>query len=228
MVTNILLIDDDHDFRRLMTLRVRSFLPEAVVTHASSLSEARMRLKIHPVVEPDLVILDHHLPDGNGLDILGEPVLDGLAVLAVSSDDDPQIPGESLKAGAMYFLAKSRVSEPLFKPLLLGIVDRNRTLKELRKLQKQETVMETVRTLIGTLRHEINNPLGAVLGAAYILKGSPGASPDTIEAVRLVEESGRRIKHVLDELSKAVSLDEVVKAKHRVFHIPGDKPWDEK
>jgi CheY-like chemotaxis protein len=228
MVATILIIDDNREFQKLMTLRLRSFLPDLQVVTGSTIAEARQILNARPPLQPDLLILDHHLPDGNGLSLLDEESLQGLAVLAVSSDEDPEIPGESLRAGATYFLSKARVSEPLFRPLVLGMVDRNKTQRELVELKRKETVMDTVRTLIGTLRHEINNPLGAVLGAAYILKTAEGSSPNLLEAARLVDESGRRIKHVLDELSKTVLLDEVVKARHKVFHIPGDKPWDDK
>ncbi len=228
MVATILIIDDNREFQKLMILRLRAFLPDLHVVTGSTIAEARTLLHAQPPLQPDLLILDHHLPDGNGLVLLDEEALQGLAVLAVSSDEDPEIPGESLRAGATYFLSKTRVSEPLFRPLVLGMVDRNKTQRELVELKRKETVMDTVRTLIGTLRHEINNPLGAVLGAAYILKTAKDSSPDLLEAARLVDESGRRIKHVLDELSKTVLLDEVVKARHKVFHIPGDKPWDDK
>ena len=33
-------------------------------------------------------------------------------------------------------------------------------------------------------------------------------------------------QQVIDELGKAMSLEAVVKADHKVFHIPGDKPWE--
>ena len=228
MADTILIIDDSPDYRRILTMRLKSFLPTAVIHTAETVQGALDILRAANPITPDLIVLDHHLPDGSGLSLLSEPALQNQAILAVSSDEDPQIPGDSLRAGATYFLAKSRISEPLFKPIVLGIIDRNRSVRELAELKRKETVMDTVKTLIGTLRHEINNPLGAVLGATYILKGLQGNSPDAAEAVRLVEESGKRIKYVLDEISKAVSLDEVMKAKHKVFHIPGDVPWDDK
>lgn len=227
MADTILLIDDSADYRRILTMRLKSFLPSATIQIAETVQAALEILRSENGTAFDLVVLDHHLPDGTGLTLLTEPALQNQAILAVSSDDDPQIPGESMRAGATYFLSKSRISEPLFKSIVLGIIDRNKSVRELAELKRKETVMETVKTLIGTLRHEINNPLGAVLGATYILKSAQGNSPDVAEAVRLVEESGKRIKHVLDEISKAVSLDEVMKAKHKVFQIPGDTPWED-
>jgi len=68
-------------------------------------------------------------------------------------------------------------------------------------------------------------PLGAVMGAAYVLSRSETASPEQKEAAGLVDTSSKRIKHVLDQICEAVEMKPVMKARHKVFHIPGDKPW---
>ena len=224
MSCSILIIDDDSSFRRLLELRIKSFIPDAKIIHQESLASAREFLGREK--DFDLVILDEHLSDGRGVDLLREGWFQDLAVLSVSSDENPQIPGASLQAGATYFLNKIGVSEPLFQPLVQGIIDRNRLQRELSKARLDAVVTETVRTLVATLRHEINNPLGAVLGAAYLMRSAPSATPQQKEAAELVEASGKRIKHVLDELCKAILVQPVQKADHRVFHIPGDKPWE--
>jgi len=226
MATTILILDDSVEFRTLMSMRLKSFIPDLTLLVFSSIAEARQGIRERLTQQPDLVILDHHLPDGIGLELLTEEKLEGLAILAVSSDADPEIPGSSMRAGATYFLSKDKVRDPSFKPLVLGLVDRNRVQRELEELRRKAMVVDTVRTLVDTLRHEINNPLGAVLGATFILKSTTVSIDDRREAARLVEESGKRIKFVLDELSKAVSLDSVMKSEHRVFHVPGDKPWE--
>lgn len=228
MSYTILLIDDDAQFRKLMELRLRSFLGPAQCLHHGSIQEARSYLTSKEAVAIDLVVLDHHLADGKGLDLLKEGALEGMAVLTMSSDPDPEILGEVVKAGAAYFLPKSSAADPTLKPLVLGLIERNRLVREVQRLRTETTIIETVKTLVDTLRHEINNPLGAVLGAAYILKTNTNDNPQLAEAARLVEESGQRIKHVLQELSKAVSLESVSKASQVVFHIPGDEPWEPK
>ena len=222
--THILIVDDDHNFQSIIEIRLGSFLQNAVFHKASDLQHARDLLQAKSVPF-DLVMLDQHLPDGRGILLLNEGLLDEVTVLAVSSDNDPEIPGSSIQAGAAYFLAKTAVSEPLFKPLVLGIVDRNRMQRDLAKFKSEAMVTNTIRTLVSTLKHEINNPLGAVLGAAFLLKTSSGENSELNEAARLVEDSGKRIKHVLDQLCDAVSLQSVVKSHQEVFHIPGDKPW---
>jgi DNA-binding NarL/FixJ family response regulator len=226
MSTTVLILDDSVEFRTLMSMRLKSFIPDLTLMVFSSIAEARQGVRERLTQQPDLVILDHHLPDGIGLELLSEEKLEGLAILAVSSDADPEIPGSSMRAGATYFLSKEKVRDASFKPLVLGLVDRNRVQRELVELRRKATVVDAVKTLVDTLRHEINNPLGAVLGATFILKSTTASHDDRREAARLVEESGKRIKFVLDELSKAVSLDSVMKSEHRVFHVPGDKPWE--
>ena len=225
MTTSILIIDDDASFRKLLELRLKSFIPDIAITQKDSLARAREYLTTEKNF--DLVILDEHLSDGRGSELLQEGWFQDLAVLSVSSDDSPQIPGASLKAGATYFLSKFRVSEPLFQPLVQGLIDRNKLQRELSQTKLEAVVTDTVKTLVATLRHEINNPLGAVLGAAYLMRNMPAATPEQKEVAELVEASGKRIKHVLDQLCDAILVQSVQKADHKVFQIPGDKPWDD-
>ena len=227
MSARILIIDDDTSFRRVLELRLRSFMKDVETTYFELISEAKKFLGARPKLDFDLVILDEHLPDGRGIELLSEGWFENLAVLMISSDTAPEIPGASLQAGAMYFLNKVQVREDLFRPLISGIIDRNKLQRELNEARMKAVMVDTVKTLVSTLRHEINNPLGAVLGAAYLMRHSKQASAEQMEAAELVESSGKRIKHVLDELCKTVEVEPVTKANQRVFHIPGDAPWDE-
>lgn len=226
MPTRILLIDDDASFRKLLEMRLRSFLNNLECSTHSTLADARTALSSKDSEPFDLVILDQHLPDGRGVELLKENLLVDQAVLCMSSDSDPALPGQTVLAGASFFLSKLNVAEPLFRPLVEGLIDRNKIQRELTKLKTQAAVMESVRTLVMTLRHEINNPLGAILGGAFLLNGSKDATQQQKDAARLVEQSGNRIKHVLEQLCSAVSLEAVSKGGHTVFHVPGDKDWN--
>ncbi len=226
MGRHVLIIDDDSSFRKLLERRLKLFISDMEVSSFETLTNAREFLRAPDKVEFDLVVLDQHLPDGHGADLLGEGWFEGMAVLSVSSDNSPEVPGSLMQAGATFFLSKEAVAEPLFKPLVLGLIDRNKLQRELHKAKADRDRAETVKTLVATLRHEINNPLGAVLGAAYLLRSSANASEEQKQAAELVEASGKRIKHVLDELCHAVAVEPVQKASHTVFQIPGDKPWE--
>jgi DNA-binding NarL/FixJ family response regulator len=225
---NILIIDDDDNFRNILTKRIKFFMPNSNFTEFSRIAVAEEFLNKETKEKWDLVILDEQLPDGRGYDLLVKGYFTDLAVITISSDKDPKTPGRVMSAGASFFLDKLSIKEDLFEPLIKGIIDRNRIQKELTKSKLEQHKIDTVKTLVGTLRHEINNPLGAVLGGAYLIKQSESSTPDQVEAARLVEDSGKRIKYVLDQLCKAIELDSIAKANQKVFHIPGDAPWEEK
>ena len=227
MTFKILIVDDDESFKKILEIKLKSFIFPVEFTWLNRIEKAREYVK-NVKIDFDLVILDQHLPDGRGEELLNEGMFENLAVLAMSSDNSPEMPGNTIRAGATYFLSKSQVSQPLFTPLVQGIIERNNLLKELEKNRLDKAIIDSVKTLILTLKHEINNPLGAVLGAAYLLKNNPEANSDQKQAAELVESSGHRIKHVIEQLSKAVSVEPVQKANQTVYHIPGDKPWEEK
>jgi len=227
MALEVLIIDDDASFRHLVELRLKKIDPNLKTTIFDNLKDARIFLKSN-TIDFDLVLLDQHLPDGRGLELLKEGCLADLAVLAVSSDDNPQIPGATIQAGATFFLNKVHISEPLFEPLVRGVIDRNRLYRELTTAKIQSARLETIQTLVSTLRHEINNPLGAVMGAAFLVKTSENNTEEQKQAAEIIESSGHRIKHVLKQICDAAMLDEVEKGQGKVFHVPGDKIWNKK
>ena len=225
MTSNVLIIDDDASFRKIVELKLRSFLPELHCSSFGNITSAKEFLHSEEAKNLDLVVLDEHLPDGRGTELLAEGLLNDLAVIVISSDTSPEIPGASIQAGATYFINKVNIREALFQPLILGVIAHNNLHKELAKNKANALKLETIKTLVSTLRHEINNPLGTVMGAVYLLKSNQLSDDEKMNATKLVEESGVRIKHVLDELCQATELEPVKKGNQDVFQIPGDKPW---
>jgi response regulator of citrate/malate metabolism len=219
----ILIVEDDLQFKALIEMRLKSIIPGSEIIHAPSINSARSILSNN--LDLDLVVLDQHLPDGLGVELLEDGSLANFVVLSVSSDDNPEIPGKNVSLGAAYFLSKTQVSQPLFKPLLQAVISRAKLEKQLAQSKVNQAVLDSIKTLVSTLRHEINNPLGAVLGGAYLLKNIATQSPDQKEAAELVEQSGKRIKHVLEQLITATNIEATQKADTTVFHIPGDPEW---
>jgi signal transduction histidine kinase len=220
----ILMVEDDPSFQKIVELRLRSWNDQISLTIAGSLGEAKKIIE-DPSRRFELAILDHHLPDGVGASLFDHPRLNEAAILAVSADHSPETPGLAVRAGAQHFLEKRQVSEPLFVPLLEAMLARKKLENELSQAKLKQLKTQTIKMLVSTLRHEINNPLGAVLGGTFLVRNSGGLSSEQADALKLIEASGNRIKHVLNQLCEAVEVQEVTKAQEQVFHIPGDKPW---
>jgi DNA-binding NarL/FixJ family response regulator len=197
---SFLIIEDDTSFSRILRCRLLFYFPNSRLYSFSNLQGAREFLSSNPSNTFDLVLLDHQLPDGYGITFLKEGWFGELAVLVVSSFDNPEMAGASLEAGAAYFLSKTQVTSELFHPLIRGLIERNRIQVQLQQHRLKEARLDAIKDLVQKLRHEVNNPLGAVLGSAHLLK-TYKLSPETHqEALDRVELSGYRIKAVIDEL----------------------------
>ena len=224
-MANILIVDDNLDFQRIVQMRLKSIIQNPIFEIVDSLAEARLMLSKNKETPWDLVILDQNLPDGLGLTLLQEGYFKGISVLTISSDDSPNVPADHIQAGATFFLAKTAVWEPLFQPLVLAIMAKNKSERQYLEAQRRNVQIETVRTLVCTLKHEINNPLGAILGGAFIVSKNESWGENKIQATKIIEESAKRISIVLDEFSQLVDLELVDKSGSKVFQVPGDDKW---
>ncbi len=130
MTCKIFILDDDLSFVR----ELQDFLIQAdyAVEAAGNLAEGRERL---PAIQPDILLLDLKLPDGDGLDLLPF-VLDNLpntTVIILSGYGDVSTAVEAIKEGAEDFLTKP-VDPEYLRVLLERLVERkhlrNRLLLE--------------------------------------------------------------------------------------------------
>lgn len=224
-LTNIpvcLIIDDEKNFRQILRMRINALSYQFNIVEKVNLESAREFLSNNI---PLLVFLDQHLPDGLGHSLLEEAHLSSSIVIALSSDESPELPVANLKKGARLFFQKSETSRSFFFPMIDALIARVE-LENKKKLEHETNAkISTVQKLIKTLQHEINNPLGAVLGSLFLLKSEKSSEEDKKEAIKLLEDSSSRIKNVLDKLASALTLEEVEKGPDLLFHIPGDKEW---
>ena len=110
MAANVLLVDDHELIRQGLRRAFERTDDFTVVAEAASVAEAVAAAKAH---EPDVVVVDVRLPDGNGLDVarmLREQNDDiGIVVLTMYAGDE-QLFG-ALEAGASAFVAKDAPAE---------------------------------------------------------------------------------------------------------------------
>lgn len=220
----VLIIDDDLSFTNLVKIRLEQILKNISIQNFASLASAEKFLKkANPNF--DLVVIDQHLPDGLGSDFIKKGLFGSTAVLSMSSDQAIEIPAKSIGAGATFFLQKDDLSKPLFEYLIHGLIQRNQIAKELNETNKKLVKLDTIKKLISTFKHEINNPLTAIFGASFILKRKYEHEKEQMEAIQLIDTSSKRIKEIIESIDRNPDLTEENKANQNVYQIPGDKPW---
>ncbi|MDC0357891.1 hypothetical protein OAO01_03675 [Oligoflexia bacterium] len=223
----IVIVDSDCAASTVVEDQLISLLPDVEIVKLASIADLRRFLTTTKTDLIQLLVMAQHLPDGTGINLLHEGVLEKVPVILVSAENSPKLAGASILAGAAYFLPKSLCGDPCFKSLARGVIDRGELQRALDRVHIDAAVMSSVKAMLATLNHEINNPLGAVLGATYLLKRVQFEDPNQKRMVEQIESSGKRIKHVIAELAKATALDLVSKGRRDVFQVPGDKPWEE-
>lgn len=109
-----ILVVDDHALVREGLHQVLKSLDENVdVLQAGNCMQAFALAQIHP--DLDLVLLDYHLPDMNGLEalaIFGERHPE-LPILLLSGSSDTQVTRQVMQSGAAGFVTKTSMSDEL-------------------------------------------------------------------------------------------------------------------
>jgi len=106
MTYNILVVDDSEPIRIRLCSLLASIHGISNIDQAGTLSEALARARLCP---PDLVILDLHLPDGLGLEIIGslKHMNPGLRIAILTLYGDSNYRQRCLTLGADWFFDKA-------------------------------------------------------------------------------------------------------------------------
>jgi DNA-binding response OmpR family regulator len=196
----ILLVDDDPDIVRLVqhVLKAQGLgLARQVTTGREALASLE---------EIDVVLLDHQLPDTNGL-----VVLDAIraqpsppAVVMVTAHGNESLAATALRRGADDYLAKD-AALPEMLPQILERVRRNRELRKALSAAEQDLMRAERLAAIGemtvTLHHEINNPLMAAFADVELLLADLDAAPDQRrQGLEDIRQALRRIRDIVQRI----------------------------
>ncbi len=127
--SRILVIDDDADIHALIVAMLRPLQATIVGTGTGAEGLAAAR-----AVLPDLILLDHELPDSTGLDILhqlrSEPALAGIPVIVVTGSESRQVLTACFAAGAADYIRKPFFGAEL-RARVCSVIERQRMLAQL-------------------------------------------------------------------------------------------------
>jgi response regulator of citrate/malate metabolism len=205
----VLIVDDDPAIVRVYeeVLRHAGFEVRGVAT------TGREALEADPV---DIILLDHHLPDGEGLDLLGplRNQTEQPSIIMVTGAGDEHLAASALRRGAEDYLVKDGSLIELL-PQILERVRRTRALRQALDAAEQDLVHVERRTAVGemtvTLKHEINNPLMSAFTEAELLLGDPSLDDTRRRSIQSIHEALGRIR---DTLRRAEGLDQVQSRKY--------------
>jgi DNA-binding response OmpR family regulator len=193
----VLIVDDDPAMAALarQLIKGHGYPDPRVVTSGSELLAS---------TEPaDIILLDHQLPDGTGLELLaalksraGHP-----SVILITGNGDETLAASALRLGAEDYLVKDG-SLPKLLPQVIERVRRTRALRSTLVAAEADLVraerLAAIGQLMVTLHHEINNPLmSATAELELLMVKRTGVDHAALENIR---NSLGRIRDVLKKV----------------------------
>ncbi len=183
-----------------------------------TLAGAREGIRTAP---PDLVLLDRGLPDGDGSqlcqELKGDPATREIPVILLTAQDRVEQRVEGLLGGADDYIPKPYYREELLARIR-GCLRTRALQRELRHKaeeleRKNRELLEAQARLVRAerlaamgeiglaIRHEINNPLGTIMGyTELLLSEREGLPPETRKKLEAIGRGCARIRDVIRRL----------------------------
>jgi len=142
-----ILIVEDLESDRFSYKRYLTSDPEQKyhIAEAETLEEG---LELWRSQQPDVVLLDINLPDGDGLEFLEEistgQLINKLPVIMLTGQGDERIAVRAMKLGAADYLVKSDVTAISLLTCINQVQENNLLFRQLRRSQQQQTIIASM------------------------------------------------------------------------------------
>ena len=189
----VLVVDDHPLFRQGVVHSIESDPRLSVVGETASGEEA---LQLARELLPDVVLLDHHMPDVTGPEVLLRirkiRAKEDLPVIMCTGNEDPDDIVRALEDGACDYIVK-----PVNIAVAIARIRTHLSLRDAYRVHAKQDRVDVVRALIVTLSHEINNPLAIASGHLEMIAAEGRLDPETQRQLSKVE-------HALDRIAQTI------------------------
>jgi CheY-like chemotaxis protein len=195
-VAQTLVIDDDPSIVRFLEIYLGG---QGFQIHSALTGEEGIELA-HRLV-PDIVLLDYVMPDLDGMEVLRRLKQDertrAVPVVVLTARSEVIEKVKSLDLGVDDYVTKPFDIREL-KARLVSILSRRREQEESTEVEK----IRTLREVVASVSHEVNNPLAAILMCAESLERRHAGAADVVEKSRVIQENVMRIRDMLKRLER--------------------------
>lgn len=199
---NILIMEDESLLRKSLCHYLDSL--GAMTFPASSLAEAR---EIRDTTELDFALLDINLPDGNGLDLLGEQKFSSnTRIVMMTADGGIRTAIDAIKHGASDYLSKPFDPEEL--PMVFSRISRETAQSRIKEFEKQSRTDSSGTLFFGKRMEQLKEQVSKILTTdqrlgvglpPVLIEGETGTGKSTL--ARWLHENGPRNTAPLIEIN---------------------------
>jgi DNA-binding response OmpR family regulator len=222
-LTHRLLIVDDEPLLREV---YQTILGEALPCEILTANDGLEGLEIARSQRPDVILLDVHLPNMDGMTLLQrlheELLLSQIQVIintAMALDVETKV--KAFDLGVTDYLFKSIDATELVARVQAAFT-RKRVEETIRKEQESAARLEAVIQLIRRLHHEVNNPLHALLGLLDFDELYNGSEGERRECLDLIRQSAMEIAAFMRQLGEITTIETLMSPFGEMTRLPND------
>jgi len=201
---SILIIEDNPNdrllYKRMLEKNEQEFVLYETDNVADGLEVCRKQLV-------DCILLDYHLPDGDGIDFLKSCKTNELkampAIVMVTGEGNEQIAVEAMKLGALDYVTKSAISDGFFVQNILNAIERAQLKQEIKKYQRElEKSCDAMSEFTHTVSHDLKAPLRRINQYCDLLQEDLGdqLGEDGKEYIYRISVNTKRLQRLVDDL----------------------------
>lgn len=204
-VINILLIEDNDDFGKLVELYLSQH-PEYVFQLVWQKSGEDGLRELEDSVNFHIILMDYNLPGMNGVEVTRALIAKGITipVVFITVNRDFNLAVETIKLGVEDFLVKEEISTPVLPRTIVSVLERVRLRQQLSALEISSKRIEAIQELVLGISQDLVTPLDAMKKNVDALMQSQVAD-DMKMYLRIISENVERMQM---KLSKLQSLKE--------------------
>lgn len=202
---SILIVEDDENYAQLEKSMVEENFDLSVIVQHD-----RKSLRAEDIDSAKLVIVDFNLPDTTGQElvkIIRER--SDVPIIVVTGNQQLETAINTLKEGANDFLVKSPQTLILLPNVIKRTLEEYRNKKLLkekaRKKERLDAQIETLRQVLTTLAHYINNSTTTIFGYAQLCQKDTTNKENVDKLIQISIKETKRITFVLQELENLVN-----------------------
>lgn len=181
--------------------------PRFDITHRETLSDAMIHVEGQRV---DAILLDLSLPDAQGLDSFNTlyPIAKDIPIVILTGLDDQRLAIRAVRNGAQDYLVKADTLQTLVSRSLLYGIERQQSRRKSVELAKTQIRMETLKSFMQDLTHDLKTPLSIVVTSAQLLKYySDLSNPKIAHHLEIILESCFRLDNMIQNMLEVSKLE---------------------
>jgi response regulator of citrate/malate metabolism len=208
-VINILLIEDNKDFAKLLQVYLHRFEKDRFnVVWKENYAEAITEIDSNESL--DVVLMDYFLPGKSGLDITKELIERkiNLPIIFLTVNRDFEVVLKVMKLGVADYIVKEEVSSPMLPKTIINVMQKKRLQDQLTQVEVSKHRVAVMREMLAGVLDDLEQPLVDMRDVVSRLKVIHAESAQK-NYVKIIDDNIARIFEKLEKL-KVLKQDKTV------------------